>query len=55
MEYHPKPKVGDSQTVTDLQGNSVDVDELPDHLSRALTRNYSDVVKLVDKKRGKIS
>tara|TARA_B100002019_G_C21274031_1_gene604100 strand:- start:4603 stop:5016 length:414 start_codon:yes stop_codon:yes gene_type:complete len=49
------PKVGDSQTVTDLQGNSVDVDELPDHLSRALTRNYSDVVKLVDKKRGKIS
>jgi hypothetical protein len=39
--------------VTDLQGNQVDVESLPDHVSNALTRNYSDVLKLVDKKRGK--
>ena len=48
------PKVGEPDTMTDLQGNSVDVNELPDHLSNALTRNYSDVLKLVDKKRGKV-
>ena len=48
------PKVGEPDTMTDLHGNSVDVNELPDHLSNALTRNYSDVLKLVDKKRGKV-
>lgn len=46
------PRVGEHETMTDLQGNSVDVNELPDHISNALTRNYSDVLKLVDKKRG---
>ena len=45
-------EVGGSE-ITDLQGNQVDIDSLPDHLSNALTRNYSDVLKLVDKKRGK--
>jgi len=47
-------KVGNGNTMTDLQGNQVDVEALPDHLSNALTRNYSDVLKLVDKKRGKV-
>jgi hypothetical protein len=27
------------------------LDALPDHVSNALTRNYSDVLKLVDKKK----
>ena len=40
---------------SDTNGNQVDVNTLPDHLSSALTRNYSDVMKLVDKKRGKIT
>lgn len=47
-------KVGNGNTMTDLHGNQVDVEALPDHLSNALTRNYSDVLKLVDKKRGKV-
>ena len=37
---------------TDTNGQSVDVNNLPDHLSNALTRDYTDVMKLVDKKRG---
>ena len=40
--------------MNDLSGNDVDIDALPDHVSNALTRNYSDVVKLVDQKRGKL-
>ena len=39
--------------VTDFQGQSVDVEALPDHVSNALTRDYSAVLKAVDKKRGK--
>ena len=39
---------------TDFQGQVVDVDALPDHVSSALTRDYSSVLKAVDKKRGKI-
>ena len=39
-----------SDQVTDFHGQAVDVEELPDHVSNALTRNYSDVLKLVDKK-----
>lgn len=46
-------RVGSGSEVTDLQGNQVDMEALPDHVSNALTRNYSDVLKLVDKKRGK--
>jgi hypothetical protein len=41
-----------TNTFTNTSGQSVDIDNLPDHVSNALTRNYSDVVKLVDKKRG---
>jgi hypothetical protein len=48
------PRVGNQQTMTDLNGNDVDINALPDHVSSALTRNYSDVVKLVDQKRGKL-
>ncbi len=44
---------GGADEVTDFNGNSVNVNELPDHVSSALTRNYSDVLKLVDKKKGK--
>ena len=41
--------------VKDFQGQTVDVDALPDHVSTALTRDYSAVLKAVDKKRGKIT
>jgi hypothetical protein len=37
---------------TDHTGNGVDINKLPDHVSNALTRDYSDVMKLVDAKRG---
>ena len=47
------PKVGDIPQHTDLNGQEVDVASLPDHVTAALTRNYSDVLKLVDQKRGK--
>ena len=36
--------------LTDFNGNQVDVEELPDHLSRALTRNYSDLLSAVNEK-----
>lgn len=49
------PRVIEEHQTTDLQGQPVDVDALPEHVSHALTRNYSDVLKLVDKKRGKIT
>ena len=41
-----------SEQVTDFNGRTVDVDELPDHVSNALTRNYSDVLAAIDKKKG---
>ena len=41
---------GGADEVTDFNGHSVNVNELPDHVSNALTRNYSDVLKLVEKK-----
>ena len=46
-------RVGDG--MTDIQGQTVDMEALPDHVSNALTRDYSDVMKLVDKKRGKVT
>lgn len=46
---------GQEVSFSDTNGNQVDVNALPDHLSSALTRNYTDVMKLVDKKRGKIT
>ncbi len=45
--------MGSEGKMTDFNGQSINVKELPDHVSTALTRNYSDVLKLVDKKRGK--
>lgn len=37
---------------TDINGNVVDVDALPDHVSSALTKDYSKLLKAVDAKRG---
>jgi hypothetical protein len=37
---------------TDLNGNTVDVDALPDHVSSALTKDYSHLLKAVDAKKG---
>jgi hypothetical protein len=42
---------GMEQNFSDTNGNEVSLDALPDHVSNALTRNYSDVLKLVDKKK----
>ena len=39
--------------VKDFQGQTGDMEALPDHVSNALTRDYSSVLKAVDKKRGK--
>ena len=36
--------------ITDFQGNTHEVDELPDHVSNALNRDYSDLIKAVNKK-----
>lgn len=41
--------------VKDFQGQTVDMDALPDHVSAALTRDYSAVLKAVDKKRGTVT
>jgi hypothetical protein len=38
--------------ITDFNGVTHDVDELPDHVSSALNRDYSGFMKAVDKKRG---
>ena len=38
--------------ITDFNGNTHDVNELPDHVSNALNRDYSGFMKAVDKKRG---
>ena len=42
---------GMEQNFSDTNGNEVSLDALPDHVSNALTRNYSEVLKLVDKKK----
>lgn len=42
---------GMEQNFSDTNGNAVSLDALPDHVSNALTRNYSEVLKLVDKKK----
>lgn len=41
-----------SEQITDFNGREVDVDELPDHISNALTRDYSAVLSAIDKKKG---
>lgn len=42
----------DTKQITDFQGNTHAVDELPDHVSNALNRDYSDLLKAVNKKKG---
>ena len=42
----------ESNSVKDFQGQTVDIDALPAHVSNALTRNYSDVLSAIDKKKG---
>ena len=42
----------DTSQITDFQGNTHAVDELPDHVSNALNRDYSDLLKAVNKKKG---
>ena len=46
-------RVGDGlheHKMTDLQGNEVNIESLPDHVSSALTRNYSKLLNKVDEK-----
>lgn len=38
--------------ITDFNGNKHSINELPDHVSNALNRDYSEFMKTVDKKRG---
>tara|TARA_A100001037_G_C15151929_1_gene639843 strand:- start:3141 stop:3599 length:459 start_codon:yes stop_codon:yes gene_type:complete len=42
----------EQEQMTDLQGNVVDMDQLPDSVSSALTKNYTELLAAVDKKRG---
>lgn len=42
----------DPNTIKDFNGNEVSTSELPESLSRALTRNYSELLTAVDKKKG---
>ena len=41
--------------MTDLHGNTVDLEQLPESVSSALTRDYTALLSAVDKKRGKTS
>lgn len=42
----------EANQITDFNGNTHSVDELPDHVSNALNRDYSDLLKAVNKKKG---
>lgn len=44
-------KVGDTNKFTDLNGQPVEVERLPDHVSNALTRDYSQLMGAVEKKK----
>ena len=44
-------KVGDNQNFTDLNGQQVDIENLPDHVSNALTRDYSKLMGAVNEKK----
>jgi len=39
--------------ITDFNGNTHKVDDLPDHVSNALNRDYSELIKIVNKKGNK--
>lgn len=43
-----------SSTPTDFNGQPVDVDTLPEPLASALTRDYSDLMTAIDKKKGNV-
>ena len=40
------------ENVTDFNGNKVTVDELPEPLAEALTRDYSELMSAINKKKG---
>lgn len=40
-----------NKKMTDLNGNEVNIDQLPNHVSSALTRDYSKLLKKVDEKK----
>ena len=42
---------GEQPRHTDFNGNEVQVEQLPDSVSRALTRDYSELLQIVDKKK----
>jgi DNA helicase TIP49 (TBP-interacting protein) len=42
----------EANQITDFNGNTHSVSELPDHVSSALNRDYSDLIKAVNKKKG---
>ena len=46
---------GTPETITDFQGQEVDIDTLPEHVSTALTKDYSALLGAVDKKKKGIS
>jgi hypothetical protein len=48
------PAMGNQTTeaITDFNGNEVGVEDLPDPLAKALTRDYSDLMGAINKKKG---
>ena len=46
-----KQKKRDIGAVQSIKSRGVNVDDVPDHLTDALTRDYSDVMKAIDQKK----
>tara|TARA_B100002019_G_scaffold252913_1_gene234131 strand:- start:14078 stop:14467 length:390 start_codon:yes stop_codon:yes gene_type:complete len=42
----------DTSTQTDFNGNKLSLNELPESISNALTRDYSELLTAIDKKKG---
>lgn len=42
----------DTIPTTDVNGNTVNKNELPEHVTSALTKDYSAIMKAIDKKKG---
>tara|TARA_A100001388_G_C28374906_1_gene314154 strand:+ start:66 stop:509 length:444 start_codon:yes stop_codon:yes gene_type:complete len=49
----PEEAKRDMVAVDSLQKAGVRVDQVPEHLTKALTRDYSSLMKAIDKKKGK--
>ena len=49
----PEEAKRDMVAVDSLQKAGVRVDQVPEHLTNALTRDYSSLMKAIDKKKGK--